>query len=142
MIFSISSASPHTILFTSPRKTTVLDLKRDHAILKILYYGQLRRSEVINLNVDDVDFQRQKLRINQGKGNQYDEVNIHPDALQSIANYLQVRDLPQLGHEKALFLSREGRRIGRTDIPFTIKRYAQKAGINKRVYPICLEHQV
>ena len=111
------------------------DDPRDHALLKVFYYGQLRRNEVINLNVEDVDFQRQKLRINHGKGNQYDEVNIHPDALQSIANYIRVRDLPKTGHEKALFISREGQRIGRTDIHTTIKKYAQKAGIKKRAYP-------
>lgn len=108
---------------------------RDNALIKVFYYGQLRRNEVINLDVEDVDFQRQKLRINHGKGNQYDEVNIHPDALQSIANYLRVRDMPKIGYEKALFLSREGRRIGRTDINSTIKEYAQKVGIQKRAYP-------
>ena len=108
---------------------------RDNAILKVLYYGQLRRSELINLNVDDIDFERQKIRINKGKGNQYDEINIHPDALKSIANYLQVRKLPLNGHEKALFLSRKQCRIGRTDIHLTIKKYAYKTGIKKRVYP-------
>jgi site-specific recombinase XerC len=108
---------------------------RDNALLKVFYYGQLRRNEVINLNVEDVDFQRQKIRINHGKGNQYDEVNIHPDALQSIANYLRVRDVPKIGFEKALFLSREGRRISRGDINSTIKKYAQKIGIQKRTYP-------
>lgn len=111
------------------------DNPRDNALLKVFYYGQLRRNEVINLNVDDVDFQRQKLRINHGKGNQYDEVNIHPDALKSIANYLQVREPPKTGYEKALFLSKEGRRIGRTDIHLTVKRYAQKSGLQKRAYP-------
>jgi len=108
---------------------------RDNAILKVLYYGQLRRNELINLDVEDVDFERQKIRINQGKGNQYDEINIHPDALKSIAHYLKVRELPLTGHEKALFLSRERRRIGRTDIHFTVKKYAYKTGIKKRVYP-------
>lgn len=108
---------------------------RDNAILKVLYYGQLRRSELVNLNVEDIDFERQKIRINQGKGNQYDEINIHPDALKSIANYLKVRDLPLNDYENALFLSRERRRIGRTDIHSTIKKYAYKVGIKKRVYP-------
>ena len=108
---------------------------RDNALLKVFYYGQLRRNEVINLNVEDVDFQRQKLRVNHGKGNQYDEVNIHPDALQSIANYLRVRDIPKIGYEKALFLSREGRKISRADINSTIKKYTQKIGIQKRAYP-------
>jgi len=108
---------------------------RDNALLKVFYYGQLRRNEVINLNVEDIDFQRQKVRINHGKGNQYDEVNIHPDALQSIANYLRVRDVPKIGFEKALFLSRDGRRISRGDINSTIKKYAQKIGLQKRAYP-------
>ncbi len=111
------------------------DNPRDHALLKVFYYGQLRRNEVINLNGEDIDFQRQKIRINHGKGNQYDEVNIHPDALQSIANYLRVRDVPKIGFEKALFLSREGRRISRGDINLTIKKYVQKVGIQKRAYP-------
>ncbi len=111
------------------------DDPRNNALLKVFYYGQLRRNEVINLNIDDVDFQRQKLRINHGKGNQYDEVNIHPDALQSIANYMQIRELPKIGHGKALFLSNEGRRIGRTDIHLTIKKYTQKIGLQKRAYP-------
>lgn len=108
---------------------------RDNALFKVFYYGQLRRNEVINLNVEDVDFQRQKLRVNHGKGNQCDEVNIHPDALRSIANYLRVRDIPKIGYEKALFLSKEGRKISRADINSTIKKYAQKIGIQKRAYP-------
>lgn len=108
---------------------------RDNAVLKVLYYGQLRRSELENLNVEDIDFERQKIRINEGKGNQYDEINIHPDALRSISNYLKVRELPNIRHEYALFLSSERNRIGRTDIHNTIKRYAYKAGIKKRVYP-------
>jgi len=108
---------------------------RDNAILKVLYYGQLRRSELVNLNVDDIDFERQKIRINQGKGNQSDEINIHPDALKSISNYLKVRELPITGHGNALFLSRERKRIGRTDIHTTIKKYAYCTGIKKRVYP-------
>jgi len=108
---------------------------RDNAILKVLYYGQLRRSELANLNVEDIDFERQKIRINKGKGNQYDEINIHPDALRSIATYLKIRELPLSEYKDSLFLSKERRRIGRTDISNTIKKYAYKTGITKRVYP-------
>jgi len=108
---------------------------RDNAVLKVLYYGQLRRSELENLDVEDIDFERQKIRINKGKGNQYDEINIHPDALKSISNYLKIRELPAIDHEYALFLSSERNRIGRTDIHNTVKKYAYKAGIKKRVYP-------
>lgn len=100
-----------------------------------MYYGQLRRSELIALNLDDIDFQRQKIRINKGKGNQYCEINIHPDALKAVANYLRIRETPEIDHEHALFLSKNRIRIGRTDLSNTIKRYAEKANINKRVYP-------
>jgi site-specific recombinase XerD len=108
---------------------------RDHALIKVLYYGQLRRSELIALNLDDIDFQRQKIRINKGKGNQYCEINIHPDALKAIANYIRIRETPVIDHEHALFLSKNRIRIGRTDLSNTIKKYAEKANINKRVYP-------
>ena len=131
----IKNKIPLTIVEVKQLFQTSEDDFRDNAILKVLYYGQLRRSELVNLNIDDIDFERQKIRINQGKGNQYDEINIHPEALKSISNYLKIRDVPLPDHENALFLSRERRRIGRTDIHSTIKKYAHRAGIKKRVYP-------
>ena len=109
--------------------------KRDHAILKTFYYTQLRRSEIINLNVEDVDFQRYKIRVNEGKGNQYAEINIHPVALDAIREYLCVRGIAEIGHEKALFLSKYRKRISRTAINYLIKKYAANARIEKRVYP-------
>lgn len=109
--------------------------QRDHAILKTFYYTQLRRNEIINLNIKDVDFQRYKIRVNEGKGNQFAEINIHTVALDAIRDYLRVKGLPEAGHEKALFLSKYGRRISRTAIHYLIKKYAADVGIEKRVYP-------
>jgi len=108
---------------------------RNHAILKTFYYTQLRRSEIINLDIGDVDFQRFKIRVNEGKGNQYAEINIHPVALDAIREYLNVRGTADNGHENALFLSKNRRRISRTAICYLIKNYATKVGIEKRVYP-------
>ena len=109
--------------------------QRDHAILKTFYYTQLRRNENINLNIEDVDFQRYKIRVNEGKGNQFAEINIHPVALDAIREYLRVRRLPEAGHEKALFLSKYSMRISRTSVHYLIKKYAAEVGIEKRVYP-------
>ena len=108
--------------------------KRDHALLKILYYGQLRRSEVIKLNIEDIDFERQKIRLNQAKGNQYAEINIHPDVLIAIREYMKIRE-PEQPNDKALFLNRYGVRIGKTDISQTTKKYAIEIGLSKRIYP-------
>ena len=108
---------------------------RDHALLKTLYYSMLRRSELIHLNIEDIDFQRQKIRVNKAKGNKYDEINIHPDALKAISDYLDIRAPPIEGHEHSLFLNRDGERIGKTDISITVKKYAHEIGLSKRAYP-------
>lgn len=109
------------------------DNLREHAILKTLYYSTIRSRELCNLNIEDVDFQRQKLRT-VSKGGHYDERNIHPDCLKAIGDYLALREQPKERHEKALFLNSKGERIGRTYLHMMIKKYASLAKINKRVY--------
>ena len=111
---------------------------RDNALFKTFYYGMLRRSEIVNLNIEDIDFQRAKIRVGNSsfnpKRNKHAEINIHPDCLEAIKNYLEVRE-PRRINEKALFLNRYGDRIGKTDIHWTIKRYACKMGLKKKAYP-------
>jgi len=77
---------------------------RDNAILKTLYFTTMRNRELCNLNIEDVDFQRQKIR-NISKGGHYDERNIHPDCLKAIGDYLALREHAKKGHENALFLN-------------------------------------
>lgn len=107
---------------------------RDHAIFKVLYYTQLRRGELENLNIDDVDFQRQKLRVNAGKGNKYAEINIHPDALKAIEDYLPHR-IPSDDGDDALFTGIQGKRFQKWGIFHIIKKYSALAKIKKRAYP-------
>jgi len=109
------------------------DNLREHAILKTLYYSTIRSRELCNLNIEDIDFQRQKIRTI-SKGGHFDERNIHPDCLKAIGDYLALREQPKEGHEKALFLNNKGERIGRTYLHLMIQKYASRAGINKRVY--------
>jgi len=111
------------------------DNPMDYAILHILYYGQLRREEVTNLNLEDIDWDRGKIRVNKGKGNRYDTINIHPNALNATKDYLPYRGKPKNGHEKALFINRYRTRISKNQIHFTVKRAGSNAGITKRIYP-------
>lgn len=111
------------------------DTPRDNAILTTLYYTGIRRNELINLNIEDIDFERQKISINAGKGNSYDKINIHPVALKSIKRYLELRKIPKKGHEKALFLNYRGERIGYMSIEHIVKKSGAKVGITKRIYP-------
>jgi len=110
------------------------DNLRDHAILKTLYFSTMRSRELCNLNIEDVDFQRQKIRT-LSKGGHYDERNIHPDCLKAIGDYLALRANAKEGHENALFLNNREERVGKTFLHMMIRRYASLVGISKRVYP-------
>jgi len=118
-------------------KHTENDYKQN-AILKILYYGLLRRGELRNLNLKDIDYQRHKIRINAGKGNKYATINLHPDAVESIKRYLEFRD-PKNPEENALFINDNRKRIGSTFLQNMLKRYALRCKIrDKRIYPLLM----
>jgi site-specific recombinase XerD len=118
-------------------KTSSNDI-RNNAILKTLYYSAIRRSELIGLNLEDIDYERQKLRIGSNtfnpKRNKHQEINIHPDCLEAIKKYLTIRS-PKNPEDRALFLNIYGGRIGKSDVNLTIKRCGMKANIKKRIYP-------
>ncbi len=131
----VKNKDPLTVTETKALLEAAKYNPRDYALLMTLYYSQLRRSEIINLNIDDIDWERQKIRVNKGKGNDYSTINIHPDALEAIKRYLKERGKAKEGHENALFLNKYGYRLGKTAIAHMVKKYAAKAGIEKRVYP-------
>ncbi len=105
------------------------------AILKVLYYSGIRKSEMMNLDISDIDFERLQLTIRHGKNNVDRVVNITRDCAMAIRQYLSVRPIPRKGHEKALFLSYYGKRISNTVVWDAVKKYAARAGIKKHVYP-------
>jgi site-specific recombinase XerD len=139
--------------------------KRDNALLKTLYFGMIRLQELINLNIDDIDYDNQKLVINSGKGDYNATVNLDKDALVSIETYLETRRKPvteavleglsrkrneSVAHfeeryrkeaekvkdsQNALFLNRYGYRVGRTDVTSRVKEYCIEIGLERRVYP-------
>ena len=104
------------------------------AILKTMYFTWIRRFEICNLNTADVDWEHQKLRINDGKGNRYDVINIHSDALTAIKEWLEHRH-PKKHNETALFLNEWGNRINNYNVHTLIKQVSVKAKISKRSYP-------
>ena len=138
-------------------KTSEEDI-RDGAILKVLYYTSIRRAELSNLNLDDVDYTKQTITTWNMKGNRSVERPIHTIALESIKEYLKVRAInPTIARRKyetqehydkrkgdinnALFLNRSGtHRLGKMDISSLLKNYSSKAGIPFRVNPHMLRH--
>lgn len=117
---------------------------RDHAMLALMYHGELRASEVTNLWVGDLDFARKKVRIRNGKGGDYSIVNLSDYAVDALKEYLQ--DLrpfiaPATPEDaNMLILSVNGRAMHRNDAWRIVKKLAFEAGIKKNTFPHLLRH--
>ena len=118
------------------------DLKgfRDRAMLELLYATGIRVSELIALNVDDLDLQGKMLHCS-GRGKDR-VIPLYQAAVQALADYLDtVR--PQLVNspeESALFVNMNGDRMSRQGFWKLIKFYQEKAGIKKEITPHTLRH--
>jgi len=110
---------------------------RDNAILKTLYYTDLRKGELRNLNTEDIDFTTKTVIVRNGKGmkGSPQTISISDIALESIKAYLKVRGIPKPGHEKALFLNIDRRRLTEGGVDHVVKSAVSKTNIQKHVYP-------
>ena len=115
---------------------------RDRAILETLYASGIRVSELVGLDLDDLDLQRGQLRV-LGKGDKERLALLGQPAIAAIRRYL-VRGRPALRSEKrrttALFLNRLGGRLSVRSVSEMVRRSAKQAGIERRVTPHLLRH--
>jgi|TARA_B100000315_G_scaffold260386_1_gene321353 integrase/recombinase XerD len=128
-------------LFDQPAKMTTLEARRDEAMLELLYASGMRASELVSLNLGDVDVEGGYVRCF-GKGNKERLIPIHPQAVQAIKEYL-TETRPQLlrsNTESALFLNHRGTRLTRQGLWQKLKDYAESAGLGKVVTPHTLRH--
>jgi site-specific recombinase XerD len=114
--------------------------ERDRLLLALLAYGGFRRAELLGLDWDDVDLGQRLIRVRHAKGGRQRVVPIHPALIALLDDYLATR-LP-LGHERALFVGVQGRRLTETIMAVTFRRDAAAAGVTerKRVTPHTLRH--
>lgn len=110
---------------------------RNKAILELLYSSGLRRSELIGLNICDINFQQGYARV-LGKGSKERIVPITDIALDSIQNYLLTR--PQYLPSDPLFLSSYQRRISGEGIRQIVKQSAINTKLARRITPHSLRH--
>ena len=105
---------------------------RDKAMLELLYCTGIRRSELINLNVDDVYFDREIIYIRQGKGSKDRLVPVSRRVLGYIEQYINaVRKAWLKDQTQTLFLSYRGKKLNDSGFGLFVKRYMISAGINK-----------
>jgi integrase/recombinase XerD len=119
-------------IFAQPDITTPLGL-RDRAILETLYATGIRRQELVELAVSDIDFAQARIRITKGKGNTERIVPISQSALSWISQYLdRVRPcLVSNPESPALFLGQFGLPICTKGLARKFKEYMRAAGITK-----------
>ncbi len=127
-------------LFLEQPECTDLKGYRDRAMLELLYATGIRVSELIELDVDDLNLPGGVLKcFSKGKERM---IPLYPTAIRALGEYINnVR--PQLvdsAEETALFVNMSGERMSRQGFWKIIKYYQEKAGIEKEITPHTLRH--
>jgi site-specific recombinase XerD len=114
---------------------------RDRALFELAYSCGLRSEEIVNLDVDAVDFDSEELRI-LGKGSKTRVVPIGEPAQAALQRYLSGGRPVLAGGapERALFLSKSGRRLSPSDIRRRLETWLRHAGMANGVSPHALRH--
>jgi len=115
---------------------------RDRVILEVLYTSGIRKQEVIQLTLNDVDYHDGILKIENGKGGKDRIVPLGRIACRYLENYIKsVRpELIKDPYNNHLFLSLKGNRLSKNMIWELVKKYAKKAKIKKNVHPHTFRH--
>jgi len=129
------------LLLEQPSKLSTLGAKRDRAMLELLYATGMRVSELVALDLSDIDIEGGSVRCF-GKGHKERLIPIYPRAALVLKEYLtEARlHLVRSSEEKALFLNRRGERLTRQGLWQILKGYAKGAGLEAQVTPHTLRH--
>jgi integrase/recombinase XerD len=128
-------------LLAAPAKSETPRGYRDQAILELLYATGMRVSEVVSLEVGDVDLATGSVRCF-GKAGKERVVPIPERAIEALETYLEKGRLALLKDpgEKALFLNPRGNQLTRQGLWLIIKGYVREAGLIDTITPHTLRH--
>ena len=112
---------------------------RDKAILELLYSAGIRVSELTDMELTDLNMDEKVLRCF-GKGAKERLVPIGEYVVETVSNYLKVRDNFLKEFSPHLFITRRGKKFTRVGIWKLVKGYAKLAGLTKDVYPHIFRH--
>lgn len=111
--------------------------KRDFAITTLFLNCGLRLSELVGININDIDFDENKMTVI-GKGNKERVIYLNKSCINAIKDYLSSRPAPSLikrdskSSEKALFLSEQKKRISNRTVQFIINKELKLAGLDSK----------
>ena len=114
---------------------------RNRCMLELLYSCGLRVSELTQLNLSDLFFEKGLIRV-LGKGNKLRWVPVADITMKLVLDYIKIfrEKLPKKGFEDRLFLNNRGKEITRVMVFTIVKNAALSAGITKNISPHTLRH--
>ena len=122
--------SPHQRKFYEKTKS------RDTAILTLLLGTGIRVSECVGLDIEDIDFKNNGIKVFRKGGNEM-IVYFGEEVASALQNYLEDRKAitPVTGHEHALFYSTQRKRINVKSVENMVKKYASQITTTKKITP-------
>lgn len=105
---------------------------RDYAMITLFLNCGMRLSELIGINISDIDFENRKLNVI-GKGNKERTIYLNDACISAIKDYLAIRphDAVKFDSRDALFLSEQKKRISKRTVQYIVKQEIKLAGIEK-----------
>ena len=128
-------------LLRAPAQVQTPEGERDRAMLELLYATGMRVSELVSLDLDDVNLDQGFVRC-RGKGDKERMLPFHEDAGDTLQEYIEDARVTLMGSrkERALFLNRWGDRLTRQGFWLILKEHAADAGIKTPVTPHTIRH--
>jgi len=112
---------------------------RDRAMFELLYSSGLRLSELVGLDVNDIDYRDSLVRVT-GKGSKQRVVPVGRMAIHASQAWLRHREAMADVGETALFVNRHGKRLSARSVQQRLDRCGLRQGLNSRVHPHRLRH--
>lgn len=128
-------------LLAEPSKQHTPQALRDKALLEVMYASGMRVTELVNLNIDNVNLETRTVLCD-ADGARRRTVPLQAGAIMALACYLaEARDaFVRNANEPALFLNHRGQRLTRQGLWLIIKRYVGQVGIEGSITPNTLRH--
>lgn len=135
---------PHTL--DADQMARLLDLPpgdalaaRDHALMELLYSSGLRLAELVSLDLHDLDLKDRTVRV-LGKGKKSRIIPVGRKAVQALERWLKERLSLVKPTEMAVFIGRNGRRLGPRAVQLRVAQWARRQGLHVPVHPHLFRH--